>query len=190
MVCMVVRTFSMFAGPALAAGLLAGCGQNEAPDDAAAQAPAIERVKTAAQALVGANIPTLDPATMNDAEIRKVIGDRPRCTFRYTSSGKPVLVAGLGPGGSPEIGVAKLNGNLVSVAPDDAATGFGSGGFVLVADPVRLRVRPISQAAASAAPGGSRVEADMMFEVGQALKVGYGGYLECTREPPAHAALR
>ena len=85
------------------------------------------------------------------------------------------MVAGLSADGRPERGATKLNGNLVVLEPGATATGLRPGGFELVADPVRLRVQPDSSADAA----GGRVEAEMVFEVGQALKVGYGGYLEC-----------
>lgn len=174
---------------ALLAVGLAACSQNEAPDDAPAPAPPVERVATAAEALANANIPTLDPATMAGAEIRKVVGERPHCTFRYTSSGKPVLVAGLGAGGAPEIGVAKLNGKLVPLEPDRTVSGLKAGGFALMADRVRLRVQPDRAATASAEPG-DRVEAEMLFEVGQELKVGYAGYLTCRPGAAAPAAAQ
>jgi hypothetical protein len=177
-------------GAVLGLGLLAGCGQSEAPDDASPHAPEIVRVKTAAQALEGAHVPTLDPSTMNGAEIRKVIGARPHCTFRYTSTGKPIVVVGMDQGDSPTTGVVKLNGSLVALKTDPAAPPNGAGGFVLVADPVRLSVQPDPRATASVKPDEGRFEAEMVFEVGQQLKVGYGGYLECRTALPAPASVQ
>lgn len=177
------------AAAVLSAVLLSGCGQNEAPDDAPAPAPEIVRVEPAAQALAGAHIRMLDLATMNDAEILKVVGPRPHCTFRYTGSGKPVLVAGLDAGGSPEVGVVKLNGKLVPLQPDRVATGLKPGGFVLAAQPVRLRVQPDRPVEPGAGPG-ERTEAELLFEVGQELKVGYSGYFECRPGAPAPSAAR
>lgn len=173
-----------FAAP-LAAALLAGCGQSPAPDDAPAPAPETVRVEPAAQALAGAHVRTLDPATLLDAEILKVVGARPHCIFRYTSAGKPVVVVGAGTGDTPEVGVVKLNGKLVPLEPDRAATGLKPGGFALAADRVRVRVQPDQPVNASDAS--QRIEAEMLFEVGQELKVGYGGYLECRPGAPAPA---
>lgn len=170
---------------AVSAALLAACGQNPAPDDAPAPAPEIVRVEPPAQALAGAHIPTLDPATVQDAEILKVVGARPHCTFRYTSAGKPVVVVGLGADGSTEVGVAKLNGKLVALEPDRAATGLKPGGFALAADRLRLRVQP--DQAVNVSGASQRVEAEMLFEVGQELKVGYGGYVACKPGAPAPA---
>jgi hypothetical protein len=177
-------------GAVLVPGLLAACGQSEAPDDGPSHAPEIVRVKTAAQALEGAHVPTIDPGTLNGAEIRKVIGDQPHCTFRYTSTGNPVVVAGMDQGGSPTTGVVKVNGSLVALKPDPAATPGKAGGFVLMADPLRLSVQPYSQAAASSKADEGQVEADMVFEVGQQLKVGYGGYLECRAAAAAPAGVQ
>lgn len=170
---------------AAAAALLAGCGQSPAPDDAAAPAPETVRVESAAQALAGAHIRTLDPATLQDAEIQKVVGARSHCTFRYTTAGKPVVVVGVDAGGIPEVGIVKLNGKLVPLEPDRAATDLKPGGFALAADRVRVRVQPDQPVNASDAS--QRVEADMLFEVGQELKVGYGGYLACKPTAPAPA---
>lgn len=175
----------------LALGLfLAACSENQPPDDAPSHEPEIVRVKTAAQALEGAHVTTLDPSTMNGAEIRKVTETGRHCIFRYTSTGKPVAVVGLDQSDSPSTGVVKLNGSLVPLEPDAAATRDRAHGFVLVADPVRLNVQPSHQATASEKPDEGRVEAEMVFEVGQELKVGYGGYLECTSAAAAPASVQ
>lgn len=72
--------------------LAAGCGNDAAGrKTATANPPTIARVVSAQQSLDGANIPTLDPATMSAAEIRQVLGQGSFCVFRYTSDGKPVL---------------------------------------------------------------------------------------------------
>ena len=166
-------------GLVIGVGLLAGCGQSPKPDDAPSPAPETARVKTAAQALEGLHISTLDPSTMNDAEIRRVVESSRHCTFRYTSTGKPVVVAGVDQNGNPVTGVIKLSGGIIALQPDSGAAGKGSGGFALAADPVHVRLQLDPQAAASAKSGKDQVEADMIFEVGQQLKVGYSGYLDC-----------
>ena len=171
--------------PALCVGLfVAACGQSDAPDDAPALPTEVAGVKTAAGALEGANVPTLDPGTLNDAEIRKVVGERPRCTFRYTSSGRPVLVAGRNPDGTFGAGLMKLNGHLVSLEPAPTVETSGSGGFVLGAPPLRLSVKRLDDAPAEQ----QQAPADMVFEVGQRLKVGYGGFIACGSAPPRPAA--
>ena len=81
----------------LAVGVLAGCDQNQTPDERleSIKAPEIERVMPAAEALAGSHVPTLDPVTMYEAEIRRVLEPAPRCDFRYTSTGRTVLAIGL-----------------------------------------------------------------------------------------------
>ena len=167
--------------------LLAGCGESDAPDDAAqrtaAHPPA--EIVGAEQALNGAYVPTLDPATMNDAEIRKAIGAGPRCVFRYTSSGGAVLAARTGPAGSVSAGAIKLNGNLVSLkSPEDESQAGRAGGFVLVAGPIRLTVAPEAGDAPRRSGAFRRRTAQMTFEIGEKLTVGYLGYLDCAERPP------
>lgn len=168
---------------ACACALSGACSQNAAPDDATAPAPAIVRMETAEQALQGAHVPALDPQTMNDAEIRKLIGAGPHCSFRYTSTGKPVAVVGSNPGGRPAAGGVKLNGVLVALNADPGAASDIARGVVLVSGPVRLSIRPDPQSSASTKPDAGLVEAEMRFEVDQQLKVGYAGFLECRAAP-------
>ena len=89
----------------LMAGLLAACG-NEAADDVTDPMSGEETptVLPAGEAIAGAKVATLDPATMVDAEIQTVLGGPPRCVFRYTSFGKPVLALGGGADGAPAAG--------------------------------------------------------------------------------------
>lgn len=166
---------------ALSAGLLlAACGERAPADDAAPVPPVIAQQRPADEVLQGAHVPTLDPSTLNDAEIRKVLGTgaQPRCTFRYTSTGKPVLVTALAADGSAERAVLKLNGSLLALRPAPAATGVGAAGFHFQDGPVKAQVYD-PQAGRAGPPAGRQVEAEMLFEVSEALKVGYGGYLAC-----------
>jgi hypothetical protein len=169
----------------LVLGLLTGC-DNEAPDDETqpARAPEIPRIVTAQEALTGAHIPTLDPATMNDAEIRKAIGAGPRCVFRYTSAGKPVLAVSTGATDVTVGGIVKLNGHLVPLkaAPIEPA-GRGSD-ILLLAEPIRMTITPDRGVQAEDRDRLRRQQANMIFEVGQSLRVGYRGYLDCVSEPP------
>lgn len=160
--------------PALVACLVTGCSGSAASDDAQAPAPEAATVKAAAQALAGAQVPTLDPAVLNDAEIDKVIGEGPRCTFHYTSSGPAVLAASLAPGGAPTAGVVKLNGSLVPLQRGPGSTAEARS-FILAAAPLRLSV----QWWRDAPTPGRRVPADLVFDVERQLKVGYGGFLAC-----------
>ncbi len=93
---------------------LAGCSDSDAPDDARAQRAPNADVKASAQALDGAHVPTLDPATLNDAEIRKMIGSAAQCLARHTRAGPPVLALAIQADRRPGDGVVKLNGSLVA----------------------------------------------------------------------------
>ena len=166
-------------GPAVAMlaalGWLAACGEDAAPDDVTepVHSPEIARILPAGEAIAGAHIPTLDPATMVDAEIEKVLGRGPRCEFRYTSEGRPVLAARTAAGSEAPAGVVKLNGHLVPLQRDTA----GAQSIVLGADPVRMAVTPDGGAAAADA---RQREANAVFEIGNGLRVGYRGYYRCT----------
>ena len=173
-------------------GLLAGCDQNDAPDDdlEAVQAPEIARLVPAEEALSGAHIPKVNPATMNDAQIRKAVGSGLYCQFRYTTSGGPVLSVNMDPDGGAGGGVVKLNGSLVALEPEpiDDGNGSGQGGnFSLVADPIRMTVLPDPGTSADNGDGVQRQEANMIFEIEPNLKVGYRGYLDCTSGPPVES---
>ena len=167
-------------GLLLAVGLLAACTESSAPDDdlQAVHPPEIARIVPAGEALAGANIPMLDPSTMNDAEIRKALAQAPGCAFRYTTSGDPVLALHREPAGKALSAVVKLNGHLVPLqaAQADAAPGER---LVMVSDPVRIALQPDPSEGKTPRAGIERREANMTFEVGRQLRVGYRGYLDC-----------
>lgn len=192
-----MRTLSSQGGQArlalvVALGMLvAGCGDNEAPDDdlSSIRAPEITRIVPASEALAGAHIPSLDPAPMVDAAIRKTVGTGPRCEFRYTTSGNPVLAAAMQPDSTASGGIVKLNGSLVPLSPAPPAGAAGQEGrLLLAADPVRVAVMPAAEA--EEGEGMRRQEATMVFEVGQRLRVGYRGYLDCGAGPPVRSSRR
>ena len=161
---------------ALALGGLAGCGQDGAPDDdlAAVGAPEVARVVPAEEALAGVHVPTLDPAVMNEAEIRAALGTDMACRFRYTAEGGPVLAVGLGPDGAPAAGVVKLGGALVVLSPV-AGADAPEGAVVLAAGEARATLAPEGGLGPDAPDG----EAEMVFEVSDELRAGYRGYLDC-----------
>jgi hypothetical protein len=139
-----MRTLAVQAGPEKLAlvvilSMLAGCGESEAPDNEVnpLRTHAITRVLPATEAITGANIPTLDPATMNDAEIQKALGAGPRCEFRYTMSGNPVLAVKAQSHTDASDGVIKLNTNLVVLKSD-----VKDRDLVLLAEPIRLALAP------------------------------------------------
>ncbi|MGE0370685.1 MAG: DUF6692 family protein [Gammaproteobacteria bacterium] len=178
------------AGLVLAAvlGGLAACDQDDAPDDVIQhpQASGIARIASADEALANAQIARLDPATMNDAEIRKAVGTGPRCVFRYTSEGKPVLAVSSQPDGSPRVGVVKLNGYLVRLdAAADEEPARAGDTLRVIAGPIRMTISPDPREAAADGNGVQHRETDMVFEIGESLRVGYHGYVGCASNPPA-----
>jgi hypothetical protein len=175
-----------------ALALLPGCSENEAPDEELHPVKALDiaRIMPAKEALAGAHVPTLDPATMHEADIRKALKTGPRCDFRYTTNGKPVLAISHS-GETAGSAVVKLNGQLVMLTP--GSTG-GSGEqftpLVMVADPVRVTVNPEQREEVGDRANVRRREANMIFEIAQSLRVGYRGYLDCTPEPPTLSPRR
>lgn len=171
----------------LTLGVLTACGESERPDDELhpVKGTEIARITPAEEALAGAHVPTLDPATMHEAEIRKVLESGPRCDFRYTSRGKPVLAVSMPAEGPALRAVVKLNGHLIVLEPAaNAAAGDGIKRISLVSEPIRIILNPEQRARAGQRENVRRREADAVFEIGQSLRVGYRGYLDCTREPP------
>lgn len=170
--------------PLWALAAATACSDMPGADDAlrAARAPEIARIAPAEEALVGAYVPTLDPMTMNGAEIDKILGPVARCEFRYTSASPPVLAISEAPARS-SIAVVKLNGHLVMLEPETASV---SEPLVLklAAEPVRITVEPDPLQAADSK---WRSEAAMVFEVDRQLHVGYRGYYGCTSPPPHDA---
>ena len=149
------------------AAFLSGCGEQEPADDIInPPRPAeVAALVSAEEAISGANVPTLDPAPMNDAEVAKVLGQPAQCTFRYTSFGKPVLALQGAPGSSEARAVLKVNGDLVELKP------LGDGR--LSSGPITVTLSPAEEAP------GEMVEAGMFFEIGESLGVGYQGYHQC-----------
>ncbi len=171
-------------------GLLAGCAENDAPDDdlKAIRPPEIARIMPAGEALVGAHVPTLDPSTMNDAEIAKSLPEGPRCDFRYTTAGAPVLAVRMEPSGAALSAIVKLNGQLVPLEPAREEAGKPPVDRLLIAsEPVRIMIQPDAPGTKMARNGVQRREANMIFEVGQGLRAGYRGYLDCALEPRTQA---
>lgn len=167
------RRLSAGATPALllALALLAACGAPDEETDARS-APDVVRILPGNEAVSGAHIPTLDPMTMVDAEILKVLGPGPRCEFRYTSAGKPVLAARPSWTGDAADGVLKVNGHLVALSHTSAE----GGGLVFADDKIRVTLRPENGERSGSA---HQREADVVFEIGDSLRAGYRGYYLC-----------
>ena len=175
----------------LVLGVLTGCAENDAPDDIPdpMRAPEIARIAIAEEALAGAHIPTLHPATMNDAEIRKALGAGPLCEFRYSRGSRPVLAVSAHSGGVLAGGIVKVSGSLVPLTPAPVDPAAKPRTFLLVAGPIRLALSP-DPGGPTGDPGAPFRDANMVFEVGQSLRTGYRGYFGCRRQPAAKSPGR
>lgn len=175
---------------ALATALLAGCSDNPRVDDrlASIRPPETATEVPAQEALANAAEPTIDPAALNSAEIGKVLPEGSRCAFRYTSAGKPTFAVATRPDGSPIQAVVKVNGHLVKLKPSSSNDETSTSRRVsMAAEPIRITLQ--TPGAPPANPRGDlKREADMVFEVGDQLRVGYRGYLECASQPVAKSA--
>lgn len=165
------------------AALLAACNMDSSP--------ALENATTglkdtgsevvpAQQALLQADLAGVDLETMNEAEFSKVINPGPHCSFAYTGTGNPVLVAA--PARDVVRGVIKLNGRLVEVTSPTAAL------FAELADGARFQSDGIAVAVQPRGEGDRldtgvlRREADALFKLKQGLEVGYGGFYTCAEQ--------
>ncbi|PWS38878.1 hypothetical protein DFH01_06425 [Falsiroseomonas bella] len=177
-----MRAHAGFGAVAALGVLLGGCDGSDAPDDVVRpeRAPRIATVVPVDQALENAHVPTLDPGTMNDAEIRLALGAGPLCMVQYTTVGGPVLAVSQDPGAAGA-GLVKFNGHLVRLEPAAAEPGWSR----LQAGPVRLSVAP--PLPEGVAP---LQDAELVFEVGEELRVGYRGFLDCAGAPPTHLSRR
>lgn len=134
-------------------------------------------VVSAEEAIQSPNIPAIDPLTMHESEVQKVVPAGPRCSFAYTAASPPVLVGATDRQTNRLIGVVKLHGRLVELTANQAdplealATGP-----TFTADGLRLAVEP-----EPATGGTGRRPANMHFEIlEEGLLIGYRGWYSCS----------
>lgn len=159
----------------LAALLLTACG-DPAPGEGVKQplmSDPSPKIVGAREAVGTPDIPTIDPQTLDAAEIEKVLGAGPRCIFAYTAESPPVVALELTNDKSGQ-GLVKVHGRLVKLAAQRAEVG----GFALSADGMSVRIQAAAEAG-DAMPT-ELAEADMVFELEQGLRVGYRGWYRCT----------
>ena len=152
---------------ALGAALTLTACDNAAPGVSAPDQPVepATRLVSGTTAVEHAFVPTIDPATMTDAEIARVVPTARRCTFKYTEDSDPVLAT------DGARGVVKINGDLVALTA--ARAGNPAAGGALTAEDLRLTVQPLTDEGAR--------EATLRFEVasGPGLRVDYRGFYSC-----------
>lgn len=126
------------------------------------------------------DITTIDPATMNAAEIDNVVPPGPRCSFAFTAASPPVLVGGVNATGDAITGVVKLHGRLVELAAQHAKTiDELNAGATFTAQGIRLTVKPEREEGGEVGERRRRWPANLLFELEQGLHVGYRGWYTC-----------
>lgn len=164
--------------PALGATLLlAACGDpapGEGVESPLMQKPMPEII-SAQQAIQTPDLPTIDPQTLHESEIEKVLPAGPRCAFAYTAESPPVLAATIA-GTNGALGVIKIHGKLVKVTAASILSYEAlAAGARFTTDGVIITVTlPEDEDLDS-----TRWPADMEFELEQGLQVGYRGWYSC-----------
>ena len=136
---------------------------------------------TVDQALDQTLIATLDPAPLKAAEAEQVLAPGPGCEFARTAETDPILVIRAADGPGPTRGVMKLNGKLVALQGQEAATGPEAlaGGVTMTAAGVRMSVRRSAEEGGVVGSTLKRSNAELVFELDQGLTVGYRGFYRC-----------
>ena len=153
---------------------LAGCGEGQlVPDGPLAELPVKAAEIVPASAIVEqADVPTVDPSRLEDADIAKAFGGPASCVFRYTPDGAPVVAfSDRSDGGTA---LVKVNGDLVVL---DAAEPAAPATLAAASGPVSLAMATTEAGGWGVSDG--LLEADLRFVVGDELNVGYGGYTDC-----------
>lgn len=156
--------------------LVSACGDpapGEGVDGSVGEHPMPEIV-SATEAVQSVSVSEIDPGTMQESEIRKVLPSGPRCSFAYTAESPPILASTMGPNGQA-VGVIKIHGRLVKVSAPQV-TGFEAlvkGGSFKAGD-IELEIRPEEQ-------GIGKRPSEAHFLIGNELTVGYQGWYSCTQ---------
>ncbi|WP_417422509.1 hypothetical protein [Halomonas sp.] len=161
--------------------LLGGCGDvatADATKKSTMQGPSPE-VVGAQEAVQSPDIPAIDPQTMEDAEITKVLGDVSYCAYRYTAESLPILAISNTEQGEGLRGVTKIHGRLVELSVFKAP-GYENlqEGLQLSAEGLEMRVTSDHEGL-SEATSEDLIEAELHFSLEQGLTVGYLGWYEC-----------
>lgn len=134
----------------------------------------LPKVVSASEAIHTPNYASLDPATLQDSEISKVVPEGARCSFAYTKESGPIFSAGKTDKGS-FVGVIKIHGRLVELsAPQLNSFSALTEGAEFRADDMSFEVAPKQQQ-------GKQREANAHFTVRDKITVGYGGWYSCSK---------
>ena len=153
-----------------------GAAPGEGMETAMAPEPMPE-VVSAIEAVTSAAIPAVDPESMHDAEIDKVLGSQSYCGFSYSTDGGPIL-AGTADDGTAGRAVVKIHGRLVELALAAGSPDTLEDVLRYNTDGIDIAVRLLSKNGTETI-GPKKQEAEMIFELEQGLTVGYRGWYRC-----------
>lgn len=163
-----------------------GCDGPSAPDVptvSMADKP-MPKIVSATEAIHNPVIPKLDPATLDGAEIDKVLSDGPRCVFRYTAASPPILASTSAGTASNAEGVIKINGRLVKLSTSDPTTWPQlASGAVFANEGIKVEIIP----EADKDPSKERA-ATMHFNIQPDFHAGYKGWYRCDNPSDLAAA--
>nr|WP_139232977.1 hypothetical protein [Halomonas korlensis] len=139
-------------------------------------------VVTAQEAINSPDIPAIDPQTMATAEMEKVLGDVPYCTYRYTIESPPILAISNTEQDQGYRGVIKIHGRLVELSADQKPSYENlQEGLELSTEGLEMRVvldveGPVSEESDEV------IAAELHFSLEQGLNAGYLGWYRCELE--------
>ena len=179
------RQIFLLSAVTLGAAFLAGCGDpapGEGMKTSMMQGPSPE-VVGAQEAVNSPDIPAIDPQTMEQAEIDKVLGDVSYCIYRYTAESPPILATSNAAQSEGYRAVTKIHGRLVELTSDQNP-GYENlkEGLVFTAEGLEMRVASDGEGQPESAKPGELVTAELHFSLEQGLNVGYLGWYECKAE--------
>lgn len=179
------RQIFLLSAVTLGAAFLAGCG-DPAPEEGMKKpmmsGPSPELVG-AQEAVSSPDIPAIDPQTMEQAEIEKVLGNVSYCTYRYTAESPPILAIGNVAESEGYRAVTKIHGRLVELSSDQKP-GYENvkEGLVFTAEGLEMRMVSDGEEQLASAKPGELVTAELHFSLQQGLNIGYLGWYECQTE--------
>ena len=169
----------------LGTAFLTGCGDpapGEGMQNPMMQGPSPE-VVGAQEAVSSSDIPAIDPQTMQEAEIEKVLGDVAYCVYLYTAESPPILAIDNTDQGQGSRAVTKIHGRLVELSADQKP-GYENlqQGLMLSAEGLTMRVFSDEEEQPESAELGDLITAELHFSLQQGLNAGYLGWYRCEPE--------
>lgn len=140
--------------------------------------PPLPEVVSGREAINSPDIASIDPQTLDQSEVDKVLGPGPFCNFAYTAESPPVVAIKHDGESGLARGVVKIHGKLVQLSSEPMAgySALGAGAS-LAADNINVVVALGKDG--DVEPNGEKAIADLHFELAQGLKVGYRGWYTC-----------